>query len=380
MPPDKLRVAIATTGRFHVLDLARELCAQGMDVAFYSMLPPGRARQFGLPESAYRLVPELIATGVADRLARQHLNLSLDAAVMRAANKAIIRQLGQCDIFIGMAGLMLEASEYAKARFGAKVFIERGSRHIESQAEILAAIPGAEQVRAEDIARDVRCYEIADAVVVPSFHAERSFTERAFDPARLFRNPYGVDLKQFRPAPAGQSMPENTVAFVGRWSLRKGVDFVSRVVQRQPRLNLLHAGAIGDYAIPQAAQFTSVGHVDQPMLHEIYTNATISVLPSKEEGLALVLAQSLACGVPIVCSDRSGGEDLKALIDTPDAIAIVPADDERAFERAVLAMLESAHEFWGRDLLGASGRAALQWPAYGKRYHQRLLHTMGGIG
>ena len=44
-----LRIAIATGGRFHVLDLARELDALGHEVQFYSYVPKARALQFGLP-------------------------------------------------------------------------------------------------------------------------------------------------------------------------------------------------------------------------------------------------------------------------------------------------------------------------------------------
>ena len=43
-----LRIAIATNGRFHVLDLARELDRLGHHVTFYSLLPKWRSRQFGL--------------------------------------------------------------------------------------------------------------------------------------------------------------------------------------------------------------------------------------------------------------------------------------------------------------------------------------------
>ncbi len=36
----------------------------------------------------------------------------------------------------------------------------------------------------------------------------------------------------------------------------------------------------------------------------------VLVLPSIEEGLALVQAQALACGCPVICSTNTGGEDL----------------------------------------------------------------------
>lgn len=48
------RIALATAGRFHVLDLARELCQLGEDVRFYSYVPKSQALRYGLPAHAQR--------------------------------------------------------------------------------------------------------------------------------------------------------------------------------------------------------------------------------------------------------------------------------------------------------------------------------------
>ena len=49
-----MRIAIATTGRFHVLDLARELSGLGEDVTLHSWLPNSRTSKFGLPAANHR--------------------------------------------------------------------------------------------------------------------------------------------------------------------------------------------------------------------------------------------------------------------------------------------------------------------------------------
>jgi hypothetical protein len=49
-----LRVAIATAGRFHVLDLPRELTGLGYALDFYSYVPKLRAVRFGLPSACRR--------------------------------------------------------------------------------------------------------------------------------------------------------------------------------------------------------------------------------------------------------------------------------------------------------------------------------------
>lgn len=44
-----MRIGIASLGRFHVLDLARELDVLGEEVQFHSYVPRKRAERFGLP-------------------------------------------------------------------------------------------------------------------------------------------------------------------------------------------------------------------------------------------------------------------------------------------------------------------------------------------
>ena len=43
-----MKINIASTNRFHLLDLARELQIQGYDVRFYSYVPSKRCEKFGL--------------------------------------------------------------------------------------------------------------------------------------------------------------------------------------------------------------------------------------------------------------------------------------------------------------------------------------------
>ena len=67
----RLRVAIATAGRFHVLDLARELNALGYAVDFYSYVPKTRAMRFGLPSACHRsLLPFALPALALERFAR----------------------------------------------------------------------------------------------------------------------------------------------------------------------------------------------------------------------------------------------------------------------------------------------------------------------
>jgi len=52
------------------------------------------------------------------------------------------------------------------------------------------------------------------------------------------------------------------------------------------------------------------GPTPRSELYEYYNQGSVFVLPSIEEGLALVQAQAMACGLPIIATTNTGAEDL----------------------------------------------------------------------
>jgi glycosyltransferase involved in cell wall biosynthesis len=70
-----------------------------------------------------------------------------------------------------------------------------------------------------------------------------------------------------------------------------------------------------------------LGHIPQPELKQIMSRSHVMVLPSIEEGLALVQAQALACGCPVIGTHHTGAEDL--FTDGKEGF-VVPIRDPRA--------------------------------------------------
>ena len=154
-----LQIAIATAGRFHLLDLARELHALGHHVRFYSYVPRARARRFGLPDECHvPLLPLVIPAVAWERIAPRLTPRMRERALYALLNRAVIMRLHPCDVFICMSGIYLEAARFAKNRYGAAIWLERASRHILSQDEILAAVPGAERPSPFAIRRELAGY------------------------------------------------------------------------------------------------------------------------------------------------------------------------------------------------------------------------------
>jgi len=325
-----VRVGVVTTGRFHVLDLARELSSLGHRVAFYSCVPRARAARFGLPPGAHRnILAPAVPLLLAQRLGPRFLRPALDRALLAGADRLAARFMEPCDAFIGMSGLCVESAAAARRRFGALVFVERGSRHILSQKEILDAMPACGQKKTVPwyaVERELATYEAADVIVVPSRHAEQSFLERGMPSRKIFRNPYGVDLRMFPATPAPPPDPP-VLLHVGAWSLRKGCDVLTEAWRRLRGVRLLHVGPVEDLPLPREPLFEHHNPVPQWRLNGFYGRAHVLVLASREEGLALVLVQALASGLFVVCTDRTGGEDLRELLADPSAVSIVPPDD-----------------------------------------------------
>ena len=374
----RLRIAILTSGRFHVCDLARELSRIGHDVRFHSIVPPWRTRKFGLPDHCNRWMLPRVAPWLA--FARtsagkpwQHW---AEEKYLEALDRAGSRTVEPCDVFIGMSGMSQRSAATAKRKFGAKIWIERGSRHILSQKAILAKLPGADQVPDFAVKRELADYEQADTISVLSRHCQQSFEDYGTPRSKLFRNPLGVDLSMFSPTPAPPAEPP-TVVMTGAWSLRKGCDVLTAAWRQLSGVKLLHVGRVGDCPLPNEVGFEHVDKVEQSKLPSYYAQGHVFALASREEGLATVQPQALASGLRLVCSDRTGGADLGEFIGDPNAVRVVPTDDPNALASALRAALNDARSDIGlRDRLGAA-REKLTWAAYGRRYDAGLRARIG---
>ena len=181
----------------------------------------------------------------------------------------------------------------------------------------------------------------------------------------------------FRPAPMPEGIPP-TVIMVGAWSYRKGVDVLAAAWRSLEGVRLVHVGPVADAPLPDEPGFEHHDSVPQWRLPEHYARAHVAALASREEGLSLVQIQALACGLPLVCTDRTGGEDLKHLLGDHDRITVVPHGDtvalEEALSRALRTTTDSASH---RVPLSEKQRDGLSWRAYAERYDARLRESLG---
>ena len=296
-----MKINIATSHRFHLHDLARELTRQGHDVRFYSYVPTKRCVAYGLSRSqCVCLLPYVAIFFVFQRIfPKATWPVKMRNRVMDYLVGITMRR---CDVYIALGTVYLKSFSMAKRRFGATTILEWGSKHIDDQQRILRSI-GAPINDEYFNVRSRKAYEIADYIAVASKHVVRSFVEHGIDESKLLRNPYGVNLQHFYPN--NYSNKDFDVIMVGNWSLQKGCDLIVEALSGTA-YSFLHVGSLAGLEFPHLCNFTHIGHVDQMELIKYYNQAKVFLLPSRQEGLAMVQAQAIACNLPIIGSKDSG--------------------------------------------------------------------------
>lgn len=139
----------------------------------------------------------------------------------------------------------------------------------------------------------------------------------------------------FCAADAGQ--PRKRVALL--------VAAVARARRSRPDLRLV-VSRPRDAAVARALEAEGSGVVvqdvdDRGALAAAYSCAWVSALPSVGEAFGLVLAESLACGTPVVGSDNGG---IPEIVDRASVGRVFAADDERALSAALLEALDLAED------------------------------------
>jgi starch synthase len=318
-----MQVVLATSGKFHTFDLARQMHQRGMLRAIYTGYPCFKLRNEALPSSLIHSFPFFcLAFNVAGRVTQsQRIIRDLVWRSLDTVDRYACAILPPCDVFVGLSCSGLYTGQKAQRRGGVYI-CDRGSSHIRFQDQILVEEYARHRqsfigVDPRVVSKEEREYAAADMITVPSTFVKRSFLTMGVAESKLRVIPYGVSLTRFHPV--GEPDPDYfDVLFVGAASVRKGVRYLLEGFEAlaHPRKRLTFVGAVLPEIKPLIAEFgqrlpiTCRGHVPQPALKEIMSRSHVLVMPSIEEGLALVQAQAMACGCPVIGTTNSGAEDL----------------------------------------------------------------------
>jgi glycosyltransferase involved in cell wall biosynthesis len=191
---------------------------------------------------------------------------------------------------------------------------------------------------------------VANSPVIEAQLVERYGVARE----RIHVLPNGVDERQFFPRdrdaarrelglPAGRPL----LAFVGHLNERKGPLRVLEAIRARPEIGALFLGR-GPQR-PEGEQVLFAGAVPHEQVPVWLSAADLFVLPTLDEGCSNALLEALACGLPVVTSDRPFN---RALVDESMALLVEPSDPA-ALGKAIATLVDRPAL---RAALGAAGR------------------------
>ncbi|MBN1448627.1 MAG: glycosyltransferase family 4 protein [Bacteroidetes bacterium] len=308
-----MNVVISVGGRFHAIELAEQLDRRGYleriitTKSWYvrERFSARRWRAIPVPEYLGELVRRIPILRHAGYYSWLKDNL-FDVLARR--------YIPPCDIFHVWGNYALASIPHAR-KHGAHIVLERGSSHPYYQDAILREEFerfGVEIERAHPqiIEKGLKEIELVDRVIIPSEFVYRSFVANGVPEEKLRVIPYGFNPDHFR---RGEKTDDVfRVLFVGNIGIQKGVHYLLDAWERLalPNAELVFVGKVEDGMRPllekHAARITLRGHVRHEDLHRAYAQASVFVLPSLQEGSALVTYEAMACGLPLLVSENTG--------------------------------------------------------------------------
>lgn len=157
---------------------------------------------------------------------------------------------------------------------------------------------------------------LADHILVMSGFAKRGFVASGFPAERVSILNSGVDLRRFHPRQPGEDAPPFRVVCVAQVSLRKGHTYLLEAWKRLrlPGAELLLVGGLSREGrrilAPYDGLFQYVPNIPNDRLRDTLARSALFVLPTIEDAFAQVVAEALACGLPVVTTANAGAADL----------------------------------------------------------------------
>lgn len=228
----------------------------------------------------------------------------------------------------------------------------------------------------------VQSVEAADYICVPSNFVRNSFLKRGYPAEKLLFCPYPMDLDAFtsdpEPRPADRPF---TLLHTGGLSLRKGAPYLFeafRIIRREvPDAVLRIKRHLRDDAMDIVKKNSDLpvewsDSLDFADHIRRYQTSDLFLFPSIEDGYAIVVAEALACGLPVVTTPNTGASDL---VRSGVNGEVVPIRDAQALAEASL-------KWWRRIRNGerVGGRAELAERLSIRRFEENFIGHLARLG
>lgn len=376
-----MKIIQSTWGRFHHFDLARELNKKGYLGQIFTALPWWKARE----ESEIQNIPiekiscNFLLQGIRRvssyiKLSNHEIDSKLAEIEVKFYSKWIESKIEDCDGYIGISGTGLNAGIKVKKQGGIYI-MDRGSTHIRHADMVLTEEYekwGLSPKKANPWLLDNADKEAEEAniITVPSHYVKKTFLSQGIDGKKVKVIPYGVDLREFFP---GKNKKQDGLhlVFVGHVSVRKGflylLDAFNLLNYKNKKLTVVGSIEKELQLLIKRRNLNDVefiGNVPRNKVRFYMSNADALVLPSIEEGLALVQLQAMACGCPVIATPETGSE---SLFENEKHGLIIPSKSVKFLLEALERLIDepTLSESMSVNCIAHSKKQAMSWTSYG---------------
>lgn len=277
-------------------------------------------------------------------------------------------------VYVRAHPLAWPIARYARARRVPVVQESNGSWE-----DAFVAWPATRRVASLVIALQRDQYRAADGVIAVSEGLARWLSAET-DRGDVVVSPNGANHHLFRPGlPKPEGLPECYAVFFGQFAPWQRIEVLLAAAQHAEWPDGVDLVVVGDGLLrpiveraagenPHITYLGPLAYADvPPVVANALAAAVLTYAPERAGYSPLKLYESMACGVPVVCSDTPGQAEY---VREANAGIVVPPEDAEAVARAVAALAADPEAARG---MGENGRRAVEerysWEA---RARQRL--------
>lgn len=216
----------------------------------------------------------------------------------------------------------------------------------------------------------------ADGFLVGSSFVKKSLMMCGTEEERIKIVPYGVDIKIFSPKLVYTVPKIVTFLYVGEINRRKGIHHLLPAFEKLNR-DKARLILVGNYnpQDPMIVKYKKrvnikfMGFMTKDSVVEFYKKADVFVFPSLREGMAQVGIEAMCCGLPVICSENSGFNDL--FTDGKEGF-IIPASDREKLTNCMQFFIEHPKEIEKMGREASKTIVKYTWEAYHEKVSEAV--------
>lgn len=357
-----------------------------------------------IPAGAEHVVDRpFVRTALGRAGTRCAYRLGLEGWASRRAERAFWRELRRGDAAVVWPGVRPEVTRKLKER-GHTLFTERinchraVSRRILEEAYLKIGLPPNHRLRPEDEAVEREELELVDYVFSPSPFVTASLVEQGVPARKILASSYGWDPSRIAARAWGEEGERGkeeaqqevfggrgpVFLYVGRICVRKGAHLLLRAWAESGKERgggrLVLVGRLDDDVRMVCERelmredVVLMGHT--PEVGRLYAAADVFVLPTLEEGSALVVYEALAAGLPVVTTAMGAGEVVRDGVEG----RVVDAHGRAELGTALRSLAADEELRRAMGLCAAERARQYTWSKVGARRAELVVRALRQVG